>query len=171
FPAEPIDGVMVSDQFVPTGMFDPRDPAPAGSVHPPSLAGHLGSLRVHPRDLTLDDLRPFLPNIERLWAGPGSEAPHCAQLLCEAATIQAVATELLATETWNFSAVYFNSIDHFCHRFMRYHPPQLSWVSDEDFHNFRHVVSMCYRFHDMLLGQLLERAGSEATVLLMSDHG
>ncbi|MFN5285396.1 MAG: alkaline phosphatase family protein, partial [Planctomyces sp.] len=38
FPAEPIDGVMVSDQFVPTGMFDPRDPAPAGSVHPPSLA-------------------------------------------------------------------------------------------------------------------------------------
>lgn len=171
FPAEPIDGVMVSDQFVPTGMFDPRDPAPAGSVHPPSLAGHLGSLRVHPRDLTLDDLRPFLPSIERLWAGPGSEAPHCAQLLCEAATIQAVATELLATETWNFSAVYFNSIDHFCHRFMRYHPPQLSWVSDEDFHNFRHVVNMCYQFHDMLLGQLLERAGSEATVLLMSDHG
>lgn len=171
-PAEAISGVMVSDQFVPTGVsFDPDDAVPAGSVHPATLAETLGALRVHPRDLTLDDLRPFMPNIDELWAGSGSEAPACADLLCHAATIQAVATELLSTEAWDFSAVYFNSIDHFCHRFMRYHPPQLPWVSDEDFRNFRHVVGMCYQFHDMLLGNLLKLAGDDATVILMSDHG
>jgi len=171
-PAEPINGVMVSDQFVPSGTaFEPGDAVLAGSVHPVHTAERLGALRVHPRDLTLEDLRPFLPEIETLWAGTGSEAPCCAQLLCEAATIQAVATELLATESWDLSAIYFNSIDHFCHRFMRYHPPQLPWVSADDFRNFQHVVTMCYRFHDLLLGQLLELAGSDATVILMSDHG
>lgn len=170
--AEPINGVMVSDQFVPSNQpFELADPVLPGAVHPPDAAERLGSLRVHPSDLSLEDLRPFLPGIDALWASTDSAAPACAQLLCEAATIQAVATELLATEPWDLSAVYFNSIDHFCHRFMRYHPPQLSWISDEDFHNYQHVVTMCYRFHDMLLGNLIELAGAEASVILLSDHG
>ena len=33
------------------------------------------------------------------------------------------------------------------------------------------MVSMAYQFHDQMLGTLLEKAGVDATVILLSDHG
>jgi tetratricopeptide (TPR) repeat protein len=36
---------------------------------------------------------------------------------------------------------------------------------------YGHVVTAAYAFHDMMLGRLLELAGDDATVLLVSDHG
>src|SRR5207245_4753082 len=42
---------------------------------------------------------------------------------------------------------------------------------EQDFSLYKDVVNGCYRFHDMLLGRLLELAGEDTTVLLCSDHG
>ena len=47
----------------------------------------------------------------------------------DAATIHAVATALMETEPWDFTAVYYDGIDHFSHAFMAYHPPRLPWIS------------------------------------------
>ena len=62
-------------------------------------------------------------------------------------------------EPWDFTAVYFDGIDHFWHGFMRYHPPRLPWVTEEDFAIYQHVVANAYRYHDAMLGRLLELAG------------
>jgi hypothetical protein len=67
--------------------------------------------------------------------------------------------------------VLYDSIDHFSHMFMEYHPPQQSHLLDTDFETYQHVIAACYRFHDLMLGRLLQLAGEDATVLIVSDHG
>ena len=68
-------------------------------------------------------------------------------------------------------AVYYNGIDHFCHGFMHYHPPRMEGIPEERYEIYKDVVNGAYRFHDMMLETLLELAGPDATVLLVSDHG
>ena len=75
-------------------------------------------------------------------------------------SIQAAATWLLENQPWDFFAVYYDAIDHFCHGFMRYHPPRQSWIGERDFELYHNVVSMAYQFHDQMLGTLLEKAGA-----------
>jgi len=45
--------------------------------------------------------------------------------------------------------VYLDAIDHFCHGFMKFHPPQLEGLPDELFETYKEVVSSAYRFHDL----------------------
>jgi tetratricopeptide (TPR) repeat protein len=44
-------------------------------------------------------------------------------------------------------------------------------VSDRDFALYKDVLAGCYRFHDLMLGRLIELAGDDATIILCSDHG
>lgn len=171
-PAEPINGVMVSDLFYDISGKPSADwPLVKGSCWPESFSELLGELRVHPSDLTFEDLRPFMPNIERIHSSDSQLDGVCAKFLCEATTIQSIATELMETQPWDLAAIYFNAIDHFCHSFIRYHPPKLDWISDEDFANYSNVVSMCYQYHDMMLGRLMDLAGEDCYTLVVSDHG
>ena len=55
-------------------------------------------------------------------------ASRCSPRWWPKATVHAAATHLLhARPDWDFFAVYQDAIDHFCHGFMRYHPPRLEW--------------------------------------------
>ncbi len=44
---------------------------------------------------------------------------------------------LMETEPWDFTAVYYDAVDHFSHAFMPYHPPKLAWISEEDFEMYK----------------------------------
>jgi hypothetical protein len=56
--------------------------------------------------------------------------------------VHAAATDLMETEPWDLAAIDYAGIDHFCHRFMRYHAgkrmrgegtdpaPPASWRTD-----------------------------------------
>ena len=68
-------------------------------------------------------------------------------------------------------AVYYDAIDHFCHGFMKYHPPRQEWISEQDFGLYKDVVDGAYQFHDLMLGALLALAGEDTTVIIVSDHG
>ena len=94
-----------------------------------------------------------------------------AKIICDCSSIEAATLALMRHETWDLTAVYFDAIDHFSHGFMRYHPPRLDWVSKQDFDIYNRVVQSGYIYHDMLLGKLLEKAGSDTAVILISDHG
>jgi tetratricopeptide (TPR) repeat protein len=67
--------------------------------------------------------------------------------------------------------VYYNGIDHFCHGFMHFHPPRMDGIPEEKFEIYKDVVNGAYRFHDMMLETLLDLAGPDTTVILVSDHG
>jgi predicted AlkP superfamily phosphohydrolase/phosphomutase len=170
-PAEPINGVCISNHYAVTQ--PPGEPweVAEGTIHPPQLTEELAALRIRPEELGRFELQAFIPNLARIDAKQDDRLLKCAVILAETATTHAAATWIMEHRPWDFMAVLYDSIDHFCHMFMDYHPPKQPHVSQRDFETYRHVVTMAYRFHDLMLGRLLQLAGDEATVVLVSDHG
>ncbi|MGI9517558.1 MAG: alkaline phosphatase family protein, partial [Pirellulaceae bacterium] len=171
-PAEPINGVMVSNHYHEASRpIEEGWPMMPGTVHPERLAEIMADLRVHPQDIEEGHMNPFIPAGNTIDQEKDGRLVSCAKILAHCSSIQSCATWLMENEPWDFMAVYFDAIDHFSHAFMRYHPPQLEWVSDEDFELYQGVITAGYVYHDMMLARLVELAGDDATVILMSDHG
>lgn len=172
-PAEPIRGAMVSNLFQMVASANPDDPWPIrpGSVHPKRLIEPLADLRFHPGEIDERQIRPFIPHAEEVDQEKDARMGICAKMLSECTTIHSAATHLAQTEPWDYMAVYYDAIDHFCHGFMKYHPPRQPHVSEEDFRLYSGVVEAAYRYHDMMLATWLSMVGPETTVVLLSDHG
>lgn len=171
-PAEPINGVMVSNHFQQAvGTPEKSPPLPPGTVHPAALAETLAELRVNPMELEGEIIRMFVPEYDRVDQSKDKRIHSLGKIVAETMSVHAAATELLATQPWEFAAVYYDSIDHFGHGFMSYHPPRLPWVNEEDFAIYQHVMANAYRYHDAMLGALLKFADEKTSVVLMSDHG
>ncbi len=171
-PAEPINGVMVSNHFSqPVGAPDKMPPLPAGTIHPAAMAESLADLRVNPMELTGEFLRMFVPDFAKVDQAKDKRLHTLGKLIAETMSVHAVATELLETQDWDFAGIYYSGLDHFGHAFMSYHPPRLPRVSEADFAIYQHVVANAYRYHDAMLGMLLNYADANTTVILMSDHG
>ena len=171
-PAEPIRGVMVSDHFHRMrGPLTGGWPMPPHAVHPADLASTIADLRVHPDQLVPVQLEPFIPLAREIDQDNDRRLGTCMQTLAECLSVQAASLWLLENQPWDFAALYFDSIDHFSHAFMRYHPPRQSHIAPRDFELYHNVVSAAYQLHDRMLGALLEEAGSHTTLVLLSDHG
>ena len=171
-PAEPINGVMVSNHFSPPPANpDKLPPLPLGTVHPAALAQALAQLRVSPMELSGEFMRLFVPDYEKIDQSSDKRLHMLGRVIAETMSIHSVATELLGTQPWDFAAIYYSGIDHFGHGFMTYHPPRLPWVEEEEFALYQHVIDNAYRYHDAMLGTLLGCADESTTVILMSDHG
>ena len=171
-PAEPLNGVMVSNHFqISAGKPGSAPPLAPGTVYPASLASPLSELRVNPIELSGEFLRFFVPDYDKVDQEKDKRLHSLARIIAETMSIHSVATELLETEPWDFAAVYYSAIDHFGHAFMKYHPPRLSSVTEQDFAIYRDVIANAYRYHDAMLGTLLSLAGKDTTIILMSDHG
>ncbi len=178
-PAERINGVIVTDRFAHAVATPDKDwPAVPGSVHPAELLEELCELRVHPASTTPMQVAPFIPKLAEKEPGfdplKDQGVHELRVLLAQCASVHAAAVALMDDDTfggWDFFAVYYDTIDRFAHEFMQYHPPKMNHVLDEEFERYKDVMIGCYRFHDMMLARLLELAGSETTVVLLSDHG
>ena len=171
-PAEPINGVVVTNAFGGT-KFDPEKgwSVPKGAIHPAEKAKDFARFKVFPNELTEAHILPFIPNAAKIDQKKDKRLSSFARVLSDNASVHAVATALMEREPWDFTAVYYDGIDHFSHAFMPYHPPRLEWIKEEDFEMYKDVVKGAYRFHDMMLERLLDLAGPETTVILCSDHG
>ena len=171
-PAEPVNGISISN-FYQKDIGRLRDPWPMsdGTVYPASESKRFEALRVHPEELTGQHILPFIPLAEKIDQSKDGNLYNVAKVTAHASSIQAAATNILRTEDWDFTAVYFDAIDHYCHGFMKYHPPKREHIPQHEFDLYNQVVTGGYRYHDMLLGRLLELAGEETTVMLISDHG
>lgn len=171
-PAEPINGVCVSN------IFDQDPPAPGQmwplppeAVHPHDWAERVTALRVHPQALKVSDLQYFIPRLSDINPKKDHRPQELIKALAHCSSVHAVATELLAGAPWDLTAVYYDTLDVAGHVFMPYHPPKMHHVSDRDFRLYRDVMVRLYQFHDRLLARLIELAGDDATVILVSDHG
>jgi len=171
-PAEPIDGVMISNHFqkVAGNLNDPW-PMRKGAIHPPELAEKIAPYRIHPAELTAAHVGPFVPEFGKIDQDKDKRLESVAKIIAECSSVHAAATAVMQLEPWELMCVYYDAIDHFGHAFMRYHPPKMADVSDEDFEIYKGVVESGYRYHDMMLGALVALAGEETTIILCSDHG
>jgi predicted AlkP superfamily phosphohydrolase/phosphomutase/tetratricopeptide (TPR) repeat protein len=171
-PAEPINGVMITDQFLRLSAKDGKaEGTTSHSIHPPGYAESAAALRVSVESLTAGDIVPFIPRLAEIDLKQDDRPLKLARRLARVATVQALATALIQSEPWNLMGVYYDGIDQFGHEFMPYHPPRMDDVSERDFELYQEVMRGCYRFHDMMLHVLLQYVDKDTTVILISDHG
>jgi tetratricopeptide (TPR) repeat protein len=171
-PAEPINGAIVSDLLISTVARDKADsPLPPQSFHPPELGETLLDLRVFPADIGPGHVLPIVPSAGEIPLEHTKPLSTMQNILAKCGTTHAIFTKLLETQPWDFAAVYYETIDHFGHMFMPYHPPRMPHVPEREFNWYRECMTGIYRFHDMMLERTLQLAGPDAIVVLISDHG
>ena len=170
-PAEPVRGAMVSDLFPLKGEHPPGAPMPPGTVSPASLAVRMAELRVHPTEISGEILSLFVPEWRKIDQKKDKSLHDLAGIVAETMSVHAAATDLMETEPWDLAAVYYAGIDHFCHRFMRYHAGKRMRDQTTDPALFAGIVENGYRYHDVMLGRLMALAGPDTAVMLVSDHG
>ena len=172
YPAEAVPGVVVSEEYA--AAVQPGVDCPELSdraVHPPELSAPLSRLLVDPARLDEQALLPFVPRAAEIDQTRDDRLLHLATLLARAASTQAAARFSLENSDWDLGCLFFGAIDEFGHHFMPFHPPRLEGVDPRDAELYGQVMTGCYRFQDMMLQTLLEVAGPETTVVLVSDHG
>lgn len=171
-PAEPINGVMVSNHYqrakAPFGEPWPMTP---GSVYPQRLIRNLAELRMHPQELDVRLVMNFIPCLPEIDQEKDRRVEGIAKIIADSLNISRAATAVMRHEPWDFTAVYFEGIDHYSHGFMQFHPPHLEWVDEMDFELYKNVVASGYIHHDVLLGHLLDLTDDDTLVILVSDHG
>ena len=171
-PAEPINGISVSDLYPYASQpIDQPWPLPPGAVYPENLRDTFADLRMHPAEVTEAAILPWIPRAAEIDQEKDKGLASFAKILAENLSIHNAATWILQNQPWDFLAVYYNGIDHFCHGFMHFHPPRMEGAPEDKFAIYQDVVNNAYRFHDMMLNTLLQLAGPDATVMLVSDHG
>ncbi|XAM01501.1 alkaline phosphatase family protein [Phycisphaeraceae bacterium D3-23] len=172
-PAEPINGAVVTNIYAALKADgDKLAPLPPHTVSPETLAGDLSGVRVGPTKLRQEVLRRFVaPDVQLKPKRDAHKLGHLSKMVAEMASVQAGYMHLLRHEPWDYAAVYFGAVDHFCHHFIEFMPPQMPDVARHDMLNFREVVNECYVYHDKMLAETLKEAGDDALLMICSDHG
>lgn len=175
-PAEFIKGICISHQFpvAPASATPGNWPPQPNSVQPAHLAESLAELRLHPGEVTgpmLSQFIPLAPQLDQRDPEVRRLLHSFAKRLAECASLHAVTTAAMEEMPWDFCSAYYEAIDHIGHDFMVFHPPRMEHVRPDLFEVFQGVMNATYEFHDQMLGRLLELAGPDAHVMIVSDHG
>lgn len=193
YPVEPVNGVMVAqtntvEQIVTLRGKVPRKgglvPGASHQVHPPELQDEVME-RLEEAEAALPGLlaetfgglpQPRTPLEERLWQGTlwsfRADAVYvalAAQLLTGSEAFERVA----GSEGFDLLAVYVGAPDVVGHRFWRHrHPEAYAHPPDPgELERFGRVIEATYALVDRWIGTLVEAAGPEARVWVVSDHG
>ena len=167
-PAEPVAGAVVSNLFLEgePAADGAAWPLAEGSVHPVELRDAVAASRV--RSKVDAAIRELLPDGGRVG---DRRVATLAREFARARSLHAVATRLVARRDWDLAMVFHDTIDTIGHHFMEFRPPRMPHVANDDGKAFGGVIDATYRAHDRMLGELLEAAGPETAVILLSDHG
>jgi tetratricopeptide (TPR) repeat protein/predicted AlkP superfamily pyrophosphatase or phosphodiesterase len=192
YPAEPIDGVIVSD-VVSSSLIAGGPDGVARLDHassPDDFLRQRRQLLAPIPSVTRSDVERFFPVSDADWraaleelATPrregtrtkGEEAHQSAaafvcRVLSATRSYHALAEDLLEARV-PLVAVYYEGVDMMGHRFQHYLPPKMNMVDATEFERFQHAVTRFYEYQDELLGDLLGRVDRDTIVMIVSDHG
>lgn len=172
FPAEPINGVVVSDKFQKVKP-NPKENSPIIEhvIYPNNKVKDLVDLRMFPWEVTGAHVLPFIPKASEIENKDGESLKMLSKIISENTSIHAAATNLMRTTEWDFMGVYYDLIDHLCHGFMKFHPPKLKAIPLSNFELYKDVVVGAYRYQDMMLERMIQLVDQDTTIIVMSDHG
>lgn len=179
-PAEPVDGVLVSDRFF--GFLNLADDRPpAGFVHPPEREGWaLERLRRADAEVGFERLAAYLPGLTRdeYATRSAAERPYdhpvsaLRRILVETRAYDALARDWLGERMPDLTILYLQGTDSIGHTFAPYAPPRQPSVTPSDYERYAAVPERYFREIDDLVGRYREIADrSGAVVVIASDHG
>jgi tetratricopeptide (TPR) repeat protein len=180
WPAERIRGAVVSDHFAyhflmeePVRASPPADPP--GTTSPAELEAKLRPLQVRPRDLTPEELSPFVAVSAEEFARPfdfEDALSHFKWAYATARTYTNVGLWLWKTQRPDNLLVYIEGVDSVSHLFGHlFRAGSLSGELAAQQAKYGRAVEQMYGLADRLVGEVLDAAGRGTTVIVLSDHG
>jgi predicted AlkP superfamily phosphohydrolase/phosphomutase/tetratricopeptide (TPR) repeat protein len=178
WPAEPVSGAMVSDHLCYHFLFGQGAtgaPNTQGLTYPPELAAKLAPLVRRPSDVTAAEAAPFIHVTPEELARPFSfndDVSHFKWALATADTYRRIGLKLLGDDRPDVLMVYTEATDSVAHLFGHvYRTPGLSGELLAQQKKFGDAVEQTYIYADRIVGDYMDAMGSNATLLVMSDHG
>ncbi len=160
-PAAHWPGVHIDQRFAsPSGDLFEAWALPADAVSPERLAGSLLDLRVHPADPIQAEVAAFVPRWAELAEQKDARLAKLAAMLAGTITVHAAATHLAEHEVWDVLCVVYD-LAHAAA--MAFGPADSAWFGD--------VRTQALVLQDMMLGRLIELAGPDTTVVVVSPNG
>ena len=171
YPAEPIDGVVVSERALATREADLREMFPT-PLQPPAR-----SRLTHPPEL----LEIVVAALERGGLPPpGTPEPERVRRAMRAedgATVHALGRARASLGPFTLEMLLLRGVDPVSHFFWRFHEPGAAAYTEderpaaEEVARHGDTVRAHYRFVDGLLGTLGVRGSATRVVIVVSDHG
>ncbi len=194
YPAEKVRGYQVSNlvAFETVRPKPPGAPPPSGITYPPAYFAEISPRLISAADLTYEEVRGILridrgefekarrEVLEPAAADADEEGrnrktaqlpvPLALSILTGSRNYATIGADL-ARRRLPLTAVYFEGIDMMGHRFQHCMPPRMAICPGADFARYKDAVTAFYARQDALIGEILEAAGPDATVMVVSDHG
>jgi tetratricopeptide (TPR) repeat protein len=180
YPAEPVQGLMVSDRLF-TFLFTEAAPPP-DIVYPPSReawaraavsnaegAVNLEAMKAYLPWLTDADYESLLHETDPY----GKPASALRRLLVETEIYHRLALDVLSkTALPDLTVIYIQGTDTVGHVFAPFAPPKQPEISQTDYDRFHDVPQRYFASIDRFLGEIARIAdATNATIMIASDHG
>jgi tetratricopeptide (TPR) repeat protein len=161
--AEEIPGLFVTPDF--GAKPDPQ------SFSPTHFAEALAELHLPAGAFPPAALQELLPLAHLIDQRYDDRLGRIAHALAMACSLHNAATYALAEQPWDFAAVHYDALAYCSVHFSEFLPPRMAHVDPAAHEIYGDLLPAVYRFHDMLLGALLDLAGPDAAVLLVAPFG
>lgn len=176
WPAEKVNGAMVSDHFAWHFLFrESPGEGTAGRTYPESLAARLAPLAKRPQEVTLAEAAPYATLSPEELARPFDLADDLSELkwaLATTETYRRVALELWTKDRPDTLLVYFEGLDTVSHLFGHlFRAGPLSGELAEQQKRYGNAVEAMYVAADGLLGEFVKAMDRDTTLVVLSDHG
>lgn len=161
-PAEAIQGDMISNLAFAEGDLQ-------GQYYPEDWGDFLSSEREKAQDLSPEILAGFFPEMPAELLLDNALVQKVGRILVRSRMQFHCAMAMLQKEA-QFRMFYFEALDQLQHLGAAYYPPQQAQISDTDFKHYQYLIKSAYRWHDAMLGTMLNIAAGH-NLILISDHG
>jgi predicted AlkP superfamily phosphohydrolase/phosphomutase/tetratricopeptide (TPR) repeat protein len=178
FPAEEVEGFIVSDRFA-YHMFDPawrhgeKRASGEGQTYPPGLYDEIDPLKVKPEDIN-DDLNAYINGpigALRTEFDPTDIDSNLRLVISAYRTYEKVMGRLYPDRRPDLFGIYFEFTDSVGHLLMKYMKPGMAGISPEDEERYGHGMAAAYSEADRIIGDVLEMIDDSTVLLIVSDHG
>lgn len=181
WPAEPVNGVMVSDR-VSYSLFSSFTSNTTNQrlTWPEDYYARIKPRLISENEITNGELAKFVHlapsdlQQERTRQNPGAKSnpiSNLAKILSSTQNYYKITQDLLSRQDYDLVSCYFEGIDQVGHLFQHCMPPKMSLASAEEYSRYKDVVPVFYEYLDRLTGELLSQVDSNTVVILVSDHG
>ncbi|MEM6731112.1 MAG: alkaline phosphatase family protein [Myxococcota bacterium] len=180
WPSETISGYIVSDHVAAHGFgLTARNvDTEIGRTHPEKLVAEIEPLRIRPSQITDSEILEYMHITPPELATRRGDAMdfrnplhHFLYALSAHKTYENIGRAMLARNDTDLSLHYFEATDSLSHLFMKFTEPPLEGIVEDQRKRFKDVVNGIYERQDRVLASLLEAAGPNANVIIVSDHG
>jgi predicted AlkP superfamily phosphohydrolase/phosphomutase/Flp pilus assembly protein TadD len=178
WPAEDVNGAMVSDHFAYHFLFGQGmhgDDETEGKTWPPGLVDRLAPLVKRPQDLTLAEVAPFVSVGQQEFDRPfdlDDDLSGFKWALSAAITYRNVGLDLWKKDRPDTLLAYFEATDSTAHLFGHlFRASGLSGELLDQQKRYGNAVEAMYVHADRIVGEFMAAMDGNTTLVVLSDHG